>query len=119
MKVDARLRSDNLKQLCCTNNIGFDEYEWTINAAIDVALSGEMHNRVDLVLAASTRDKLRVPDIRTHEGISIGVNVAGNVFYIARVGQQIHVDDTASKFRISKEPANHCRTNEATAAGNE
>jgi len=58
-----------------------------------VALGGEVHQRVDLVLAQQTRDRVLVTNVGLDEDVAAVRFQITQVLEVARVGQRVDVDD--------------------------
>ena len=80
-----------IEQRLRAGDVGADERTRLVDRAIDVALGGEVHDRVGPMLGEQTRNQRTVADIALHEDVPV-VGQALERFAIAGVGQQVQVD---------------------------
>jgi hypothetical protein len=85
--MDLRLAAYNLKQLCRTNHVRLDEYQWPVYAAIDVTFSGEVQNSVNFVLMADARNQFSITDVATDKLVTALIDVPYHIADISGVGE--------------------------------
>jgi len=96
------------------------------NRPVYMTLGRKVDNSINLVVLKKALDKGAVADITLNKdiagvgtGAKAGLDV-GEAFGVARIGEEVQVDDPACKARGAREEvANHVGADESGAAGNE
>jgi len=112
------------------HDVGAHEGFRAEDGAVDVALGGEVDDRVDLVLGKEALDEGAVADVTLDKHIAaLGAGFfrrlpiarldVGEVFEVARVGEGVEIDDAPRKIWAPEEPVDEVRADEAGAAGDE
>ena len=107
-----------LQQNLGAENIGPDEDLRPVDGAVHVGLGGKMDHRVDLLLAEQPRHQRRIADISLDEAIAGIVLHPFQVLQVARIGEDIQVDDTALGLG-RQEMVDEVGADETGAAGDE
>ncbi len=105
------------QQAVRADNVGLDELGRTIDGAVDVGFSRQVHDRLRREALEHRADTGLIADIRLHELIA---RVGGNRlqrFKVARVGQFVEVQHFV--VGVVYQVADQCRADETCAPGNE
>ena len=108
----------NVQQYLRPDDVGLDEGAGVENAAIDMTLSGEVHDGIDGAGGDHRIHKLGVADVAPFEtvpGIAFDV---GQVFEVAGVGQLVDVDDGLIRIAVQL-VADEVRADEPAATGDD
>ena len=79
--------------------------------SVDVSLRGEIHNRVNSVLAQSRIDERGVGNIASHESVMLVTSYVAQVVKVPRIRQLVEVDD-ANPLARTKQMTHEIRTDE-------
>ena len=102
----------------CAHDVGLEEGHRAGDASVDVALSREVHDRVDVLLLHQGRHAVRVADVHFDEPVIRCALDVLEVGEVAGVGQGVEVDDP--HVRVAGDPTAHdMRSDEAGTAGDE
>jgi hypothetical protein len=99
------------------DDVGLDEFGRAVDGAVDVALGGQVHDAVRLVLAEQAADLGGVADVDLLEGVARVAGDAGQGVEVACVGQAVHVDHPV--VGVSDQVPDDGGADEAGAAGDE
>ena len=107
-----------IEQHARANDIGVDEILRRINAAIDVRLGGEVHNRIKGVLAHERIHLVGIGNIGLEKLVTFAVLLRHSVEVgeVAGVSQDIHVADQC-RIVMLQNVANKVAPDESTATG--
>jgi len=111
--VDAALVEQHLG----AGDVGAHEGGGVDDAAVDVALGGEVHDHVGAVLGEHRVHRGRFGDVRPHERVALVLLDVGQVLEVAGVGQCVDVDDLV--VAAEQQHAHEVRADEAGTAGDE
>ncbi len=109
-----------------THDVGTDKGLRPQNRPVHMTLGRKVDNSINLVVLKKALDKGAVADITLNKdiagvgtGAKAGLDV-GEAFGVARIGEEVQVDDPACKARGAREEvANHVGADESGAASNE
>ena len=109
-----------IQQSLRADHVRLDERTGVEHRAVDVALGGEVHDRVD---AGQHLVELRcVEDVAVHERVARRVGDRLEVGEVARVGEGVVDDDLGTlepRVRVLQRATNEVRADEAGTAGHE
>ena len=80
-------------------DVGFDEGGGPEDGAVDVALGGEVHDGVGLVLREQAGDQRAVEDGAVDEDVGRVAGERCEVVHVAGVGERVEVDDACGRAR--------------------
>ena len=106
-----------LQQLIGADDVGLDELGRAIDGAVDVGLSGQMHDGVRLEVQQRLADPLTIGDVGLEELIARVVVHAGQRLEVAGIGQFVRVEHAVPG--IEDEVTDQCGTDESGSASNE
>ena len=81
-----------IEQRVGADDIGLDEGRRTVDRTVDMALGGEMHDRVDGVLAQQRGDQHTITDIALDEVVARAVADRSKRGEVGGVGQLVEID---------------------------
>ena len=114
MEMDAGVAADDLEEREGAADVGLIKSARAGNAAIDVAFSCEMDDRIDVVFDAKFFHESFVADISLDKQVAGIVLDGGKVTEIGSIGEKIEIDDLFALFQCV---ADECGTDKASAAG--
>jgi hypothetical protein len=84
--MDPTLSSYNLKQVRRSNDVSFNKNNRSVDTTIDMAFCGKVHNRIDVIFSADSRNQRSIANIRLNEFISVRIDKTLYIFDIPSVG---------------------------------
>ncbi len=106
-----------LQQCEGADNIGLDEFGWTIDRAVDVALGRKVHHVVWLVLIEQLPQRRPVADVDAGEAIAAVALGLRDRVEASGIGELVDIDD--ERFSIIEQMPDNRRADKAGAASNE
>ena len=103
-----------LEQLEGAVDVRLDERARAIDRAVHVALGGEMHDDVGLVILEDAAERAGIADVGVFEAVARVVGDTGQIVEVAGVGQLVEVQDLV--IGVGDEVAHDSRADEACAS---
>ena len=114
LELDMALAT-RLKKGMCSENVRFNEYRWSLDAAVYMGFSRKIHYGINLL--DQRRHELPIQNVAFDELVSFLAAQVSNVHQVPGIGQSIEIDHTATG--LLHQVADEVATNETCSAGNE
>ena len=109
---------DQLQQVESTYDIGLDKGVGPDNGAVHMRLCGKVTYGIDGIRIENARHMCRIANIRFYKHITfreVLCNVR-YVFRVARIGEQVHIDDRSTEIGLFQNISDKIASNESTTA---